>query len=268
MPIEHEQKTLKTTTPPGSKKRKLSDNDSPSAKQAKVSVKPAKPLSPDGEAEVSSSSEADPVPVGGHQKGAKKISTLDRFLYRKREVQEEISSTNDCVPMAIDLTDDTESDSVDSAVSKSEKSSAAEKTGNSDVEVIEVSGDGDTKTVVEKDENKDVECNENEEKESSENSAKPVVADNTENKENIERASVTTEDDDDVNQSFVSDTSVCEAALKTPAKDKPLESVLKTPVIAGKNEVSTSLSQSPGTASDATPVSGKKRRTKPVSLEE
>ena len=247
MPIDHEQKTLKTTTPPGSKKRKLSDNDSPSAKQAKVSVKPLKPPSPNGEAEVSSSSEADPLPATGQQKGAKKVSTLDRFLFKKREVQEEITSTNDCVPMAIDLTDEAESEALDSA--------ARNKSENIDCAAInksEAVDSADNKT----------ETDSAAEKTTDSKSAE--VSDNSDNKENIERTSVTIEDDADMNQSFVSDTSVCEAALKTPAKDKPLESVLNTPVVTGKKEVSSTVTQSPGTASDATPVSGKKR-AKPVS---
>ena len=87
----------------------------PSPKLAKVSTQPPKPVSPDGDAEVSSSSEAEPTP-SGHQKGGKKFSTLDRFLFKKREEHhEEISSTNNCIPMSIDLTDDPhESDHVDS----------------------------------------------------------------------------------------------------------------------------------------------------------
>ena len=244
MPIDHEQKTLKTTTPPGSKKRKLSDNDSPSAKQAKVSVKPVKPPSPNGEAEVSSSSEADPLPATGQQKGAKKVSTLDRFLFKKREVQEEITSTNDCVPMAIDLTDEAESEAVDSAArNKSENIDSAAMNKSETVDSAET----ETESAAEKT-----------------TDSKSEVSHNTDNKENIERTSVTIEDDADMNQSFVSDTSVCEAALKTPAKDKPLESVLNTPVVTGKKEVSSTVTQSPGTASDVTPVSGKKR-AKPVS---
>ena len=246
MPIDHEQKTLKTTTPPGSKKRKLSDNDSPSAKQAKVSVKPVKPPSPNGEAEVSSSSEADPLPATGQQKGVKKVSTLDRFLFKKREVQEEITSTNDCVPMAIDLTDEAESEAVDSAAGN--KSEALDSAARNKSEAVD-SADNKTETDSAAEKTTD---------------SKSEVSHNTDNKENIERTSVTIEDDADMNQSFVSDTSVCEAALKTPAKDRPLESVLNTPVVTGKKEVSCTVTQSPGTASDATPVSGKKR-AKPVS---
>ena len=266
MPIDHEQKTLKTTTPPGSKKRKLSDNDSPSAKQAKVSVKPVKPPSPNGEAEVSSSSEADPLPATGQQKGAKKVSTLDRFLFKKREVQEEITSTNDCVPMAIDLTDEAESETVDSAAgNKSEAvDSAARNKSEIDHSADKTAKDSATEKPSDVIKNKDDKTIKVKEMEKNDSHNQSEVSDSTDNKENIEGTSVTIEDDTDMNQSFVSDTSVCEAALKTPAKDRPLESVLNTPVVTGKKEVSSTVTQSPGTASDATPVSGKKR-AKPVS---
>ena len=281
MPIDHEQKTLKTITPPGSKKRKLSDNDSPSAKQAKVSAKPVKPLSPNGDAEVSSSSEAEVAPLGGHQKGVKKISTLDRFLYKKRDVQEqeEISSTNDCVPMAIDLTDETENDQVDSAVNKYENSSAIEITAdNKEAESSNKQNEvSDERTSEEKtNDKKDLEnCSKADPEEE-----KIKVGEKTEklrnldkeNKENIEQDVVCVEDNEEVNQSFVSDTSVCEAALKTPAKNNPLVSVLKTPLVEAKKDVSSpvaqaaSVTESPGTTSDATPKSGKKKSTKPVSF--
>ena len=288
MPIDHEQKTLKTTTPPGSKKRKLSDSDTPSPKLAKVSAQPLKPMSPDGDAEVSSSSEAEPASIAGHQKGSKKFSTLDRFLFKKREEHhEEISSTNDCVPMSIDLTEDSqESDHADSA---NDKSSATEiNTDNigKDADSPKVNGDKTkakekdrmlesseattTKTETTKDKN---------DKDRTEKAIPATIVDKTketpsenkendiENKENMEQDVVSIEEDDEINQSFVSDTSVCEAALKTPAKDKPLESVLKTPVVIGKKDVSSLATQSPGANSDATPKSaGKKKSSKPVSI--
>ena len=56
--------------------------------------------------------------------------------------------------------------------------------------------------------------------------------------------------------------------LKTPAKDKPLESVLKTPVVVSKKDVCGQpiVKQSPGTTSNDTPKStGEKRSSKPVS---
>ena len=290
MPIDHEQKTLKTTTPPGSKKRKLSDNDTPSPKLAKVSSQPPKPTSPDGDAEVSSSSEAEPAPHAGHQKGGKRFSTLDRFLFKKREEHhEEISSTNDCIPMSIDLTDDAhESDNVDSA-----------NDNNSAISVHNVNGDKDVKDtdttkrhvdhskIKEKDDiHKDSEVavtkKETDEvkndikkteqslaSEKAEKNSENKIIDKTvdkENKENIDQEVVSIDDENEIDQSFVSDTSVCEAALKTPAKDKPLESVLKTPVVVGKKDVASPATQSPGTSSNDTPKSaGKKRSCKPVS---
>lgn len=265
MPIDHDQKT--TTTPPGSKKRKLSDSDTPSPKQAKVSAKPMKPLSPNGDAEVSSSSEAEPGPITGHQKGGKKVSTLDRFLYKKREEhQDEISSTNDCVPMAIDLTDESD---VDSANTKCDKSSAIE-TEKED----KIDRSSDPSAPAYQDSGSQVSEVNVEEKTGQENSA-PNVSDiqstiektdqditvssnDTENKENIEEEILSLADDE-IDQSFVSDTSVCEAALKTPAKDKPLESVLKTPVVAVEKDGSDQSAESLGPSSDITPKSEKKK---------
>ena len=290
MPIDHEQKTLKTTTPPGSKKRKLSDNDTPSPKLAKVSSQPPKPTSPDGDAEVSSSSEAEPAPHAGHQKGGKRFSTLDRFLFKKREEHhEEISSTNDCIPMSIDLTDDApESDNVDSANDNNSAISVHNVNGDKDVKDTDTTKRHvDNSKIKEKDDipvhkNSEVTVTKTETIEVkndikkteealvkagkiNENKAIDKTVDK-ENKENIDQEVVSIDDENEIDQSFVSDTSVCEAALKTPAKDKPLESVLKTPVVVGKKDVASPAAQSPGTTSNDTPKSaGKKRSSKPVS---
>ncbi|KAL3866367.1 hypothetical protein ACJMK2_043672 [Sinanodonta woodiana] len=83
----------------GGKKRKLSENEFPGAKIPKVvrsgSVTQDKVSAPEGEQEVSSSSEAENI-AAGIQKGSKS-NTLDRFV--KRTFPEEISSTNsnDCI---------------------------------------------------------------------------------------------------------------------------------------------------------------------------
>ena len=286
MPIEHEQKTLKTTTPPGSKKRKLSDNDTPSPKLAKVSAQPPKTVSPDGDAEVSSSSEAEPVSAVGHLKGGKKLSTLDRFLFKKREEHhEEISSTNDCIPMSIDLTDDVhESDNVDSAndnssatdgdtvnVDKTVKDTGTAKGNDDQSKSKEKDGMHEkSEATVTKTETAEVKNDKKKTKQTLISANAGKTNENKENdKENMEQDVVSKDDDDEINQSFVSDTSVCEAALKTPAKDKPLESVLKTPVVAAKKDVASTATQSPGTTSNDTPKSaGKKRSSKPVSNKE
>ena len=77
-------------TPPSSKKRKLSDGESPSAKPPKTPKSLTKVVPELNESEVSSSSEAD------HQTRKSKIrNTLERFVCKTS--QEEISSTNDGV---------------------------------------------------------------------------------------------------------------------------------------------------------------------------
>lgn len=197
-PLDHAVQTIQGNTPPGSKKRKLSDNESPSAKQLKTGALPlnTKALMTDGEPEVSSSSEADTV--SDHLQVKKNLNTLDKFFKPKPYTpdQEEISSTNECIE-EIDLTDECEQDkgqidltSPDSEDTVKENVSVGNKKGLDEKEAVG--------GVVDKSLNED--------------------------KENQSDSEA---DDVDAESSFIANVSVCEDALKTPAKGKLPESVLK-----------------------------------------
>ena len=191
-------------TSPGGKKRKLSDNESPSAKQMRISASKQvqKPISAECDPEVSSSSETD-VNTLGHKKGVRKINTLDSFFKPKtvkRDEQEEISSTNDYIDLTDNKTDD------DNAEGKLEET-----------ESMEISGEVESKICVEKkDENKDVNTDESskEAENSEDESATDSVDKEEEDKENEDKRKL------GLDQSFISDISVCEDAIKTPAKSK------------------------------------------------
>ncbi|XP_045215837.2 chromatin assembly factor 1 subunit A-A-like [Mercenaria mercenaria] len=231
-PLEHTGQKLQGNTPPGSKKRKLSDNESPSAKQLKTSSAPTnvRPQITDGEPEVSSSSEADVV--SDHLQN-RKLNTLDKFFKPKAytQDQEEISSTNECI--GIDLTDENSNDKVEQL-----QNSKLESTEKENKEVDENKTEGVGAKIMDQ--------------------SADVVNEDKENKSGSEV--------DDADCSFIANTSVCEDALKTPVRGKLPESVLKTPVVGASASSATTPSQvgtpSQGSASDSnTPVSGKKRKS-------
>lgn len=205
--MDHAGHTRQCNTPPGSKKRKLSDNESPSAKQFRTGVSPtvSKTSVVDGEHEVSSSSEAEVV----LSKPVRKLNTIDKFFRPKPSAQdqEEISSTNEVIE--IDLTED---------------SAGRENVINSEQDNIskEISSpEANTPKVDRKI------CDNDSQKKETDNSFEDDKAENdtiedislNEDKENLS--------DVDADSSFIANTSVCEDALKTPAKGSALESVLK-----------------------------------------
>lgn len=200
-PLDHAVQTMQGNTPPGSKKRKLSDNESPSAKQLKTGALPlnTKALITDGEPEVSSSSEADTLSDHLHLK--KNVNTLDKFFKPKPYTrdQEEISSTNECI-VDIDLTEECgqDKDQIDLASPDSE-----------DIVKENVSM-GNEKGFNEK---------------------KEAVGEVVDESLNEDKENQSDSEADDAESSFIANTSVCEDALKTPAKEKLPESVLKVVII-------------------------------------
>ena len=191
---------MQGNTPPGSKKRKLSDNESPSAKQLKTSAQSSnvRHQVTDGDHEVSSSSEAETIT--GHLQ-TKKVNTLDKFFKPRpfKEDQEEISSTNECIE--IDLTGDNDHDKGDQV----DSDKTVESSGLVSANVGKAEETGKTDNIGNDEKNK--------------------AEDVSDNKENL-----SADEDDDVNSSFIANTSVCEDALKTPSKDKLAESLLKVKI--------------------------------------
>ena len=199
-PLDHGSQVQGTS--PGGKKRKLSDNESPSAKQMKTSAgkEAQKHVTADCDPEVSSSSEAESKPAIGFKKGGSKVNTLDSF-FKPRKVnqdeQGEISSTIDC----IDITDDK---SDESCQEKSDRMECQENSMETEIEIINDS-QGDMN-------NEDLKNRNDGESESIE----LAVLDDSDD-DNKENKDLTTAP---LDQSFISDISVCEDALKTPAKSK------------------------------------------------
>ncbi|KAL4227300.1 Chromatin assembly factor 1 [Mactra antiquata] len=233
-PLDHSGHTRQSNTPPGSKKRKLSGNESPSAKQLKTGLSSSNLSNPvlSGEHEVSSSSETE-ILADLQNKNIKKLNTIDKFFRPKPSVkdQEEISSTNEDIE--IDLTHE-ESDKENPETTLPDDSK--EQVHSPDCVTIETK-------VCDNAENKAVDKNDVED----ENEDKSV----NEDKENVS--------DIDADSSFITNTSVCEDALKTPVKST-LESVLKTPVTS-----SSSGDISQGSAGEGTPVSGQKTKRSAMS---
>lgn len=208
-PLDYSSQTLGGITPsPVNKKRKLSDNESPSAKQLRISSAAphnAKPPSADGEPEVSSSSEADVNADTILLKPGQKVNTIDKFFQRrsKNSDQEEITSTNQGVEI-LDLTGE---------ASDEGKSESSESIGNKKTEektTVDKQQQSDNVQAIDSEVEKENNCNENSKEEDSE-------ADEEDTEENEAEAEV----------SFIENTSVCEDALKTPRKDMKLESILK-----------------------------------------
>ena len=228
--MDHSGQTLGNNTPPSAnKKRKLSDNESPSAKQLRTNAvgKPTqKPVLADGEHEVSSSSEAETHVDNMLLKPGHTVSRIDKFFRPKpkNSDQEEITSTNQDVEI-LDLTGEVSDES---------------KTESNDEAVENKTGDVDKKSNTDEVAKKKnaVNCKEKVVSEKfEENGAKDTVKKeetektNEGDEESMDEDSDDEEEDDNANASFIANTSVCEDALKTPAKEKKLESVLKVCLI-------------------------------------
>ncbi|XP_060067247.1 chromatin assembly factor 1 subunit A-B-like [Ylistrum balloti] len=133
LPFKPLEQKSQIVSPQGPKKRKLSDGESPSAKlhkNHKQERQPSgenKPLTTncivDHDPEVSSSSEAENIPVGN---SSRIRNTLERFV--RKCPQEEISSTNDC----IDLVE--KNDSTGNDAEGQEKTDDTEKDLKNDLE--------------------------------------------------------------------------------------------------------------------------------------
>lgn len=240
---------------PGSKKRKLSENESPSSKQLKISLNTldtVKPTSTECDHEVSSSSEAELLNLG-HHKG-KKINTIDKFFKLKpiTHEQEEITSTNECI--SIDLTEDMVIDDL-KCITKANVT--LDNDNGDDLQKISANT-GDTASDMLYD------CYSESIGELNVSSKNECAEDKDENikedKEYVDMEVIVIDNEDDhstADDSFIADSSVCENALKTPVKDKPLESMLKA-------ESSCSSTPSQDSVSDGTP-SSVKITNKPIS---
>lgn len=224
-----------------SKKRKLSDAESPSAKIAKtpksnLGTVPDSAVS--GETEVSSSSEAENVKV-------RVRNTLERFV--RKNSQEEITSSTNSV--CIDLTDS--DDGKESDISFSEDTCQSKNIK----EFFPVTSKESTKKI--------------ETDKAVENYIKIIEA--------VSKGTIPSDDEDkeNVEKPFKPDVSIELADCKldnsnvdpeTPGKGiTPSSTVFRTPVSskASPKDESTPLSQSPGDSqSDSTPKSGKKSRSK------
>ena len=106
MPLDQKPQLIPGNTPPGSKKRKLSDGESPNAKPPKThkTVVKEKPNIVENDPEVSSSSEAENIPIQNLKSRVR--NTLERFV--RKTAQEEITSTKDDITSTnecVDLTD-------------------------------------------------------------------------------------------------------------------------------------------------------------------
>lgn len=229
-----------------SKKRKLSDAESPSAKMAKTPKSNSGPV-PDsnttvvsGETEVSSSSEADNVKV-------RVRNTLERFV-RKNSQEEITSSTTN--PICIDLSDS--EDGKESDISFVELDTCQSKNIKEFFTVTgkESTKKNDTGKVVEN-YIKVIEA-----------VSKGIITDD-EDKENVEKP-VTVDADVSIN-SAGSELDNSTVELKTPGKVATSSTVFKTPISSKSSpkDESTPLSQSPGDSqSDGTPKSSRKSRSK------
>ncbi|XP_033750154.1 LOW QUALITY PROTEIN: chromatin assembly factor 1 subunit A-like [Pecten maximus] len=121
LPFKPLEQKPQIVSPQGPKKRKLSDGESPSAKlhknhkQERQPSGDSKPLAPcivDHDPEVSSSSEAENIPVGFPNRIR---NTLERFV--RKGPQEEISSTNDCIDIVEKNDEDAEKQEKTSCIS-------------------------------------------------------------------------------------------------------------------------------------------------------
>ncbi|WAQ97773.1 CA1AA-like protein [Mya arenaria] len=240
-PLDPVGQTRPGGTPPGCKKRKLSDNESPSAKQIRTSVTslPNNKLpSNECDHEVSSSSEAEVALENPLLKPGKKLNTLDKFFAKKQpnSDQGEISSTNQ---IEIDLTDDVNEESEDNSTKKVNENDIESKTSTN----VAKGDNNDNHSV--NDEKKEQVAEKNDDSK-----------DSTDNKEN---------DDDGVGEvSFIQDSSVCEDALKTPAKEKGLESIFNTPAASGDSASSTPA-QNSASGSECTQSLSDKKKSKSMS---
>ncbi|XP_062575727.1 chromatin assembly factor 1 subunit A-like [Saccostrea cucullata] len=218
-PVDVKPKTGLGNTPPSSKKRKLSDGESPSAKPSKTPKSQEKAVIEINESEVSSSSEAD------HQSRKNKIrNTLERFVCRTS--QEEISSTNDGV-------DFTESKGSPICIESDESDTEKEK------ENIPKTTQKSTKqkSPVKSEEKKPVEQDDME----VDSQSADETAEENEKSQNESENSSTSPD------------------CATPAKDKASDSILKTPTSKLSDSLlKTPKSASDLSCSDSTPGTAKR----------
>lgn len=265
--IEHKAHLVSPKSTAASKKRKLSDAESPSAKAPKTPKSGTTcgsgntPVT-SGEAEVSSSSEADNVKI-------RVRNTLERFV-RKNSQEEITSSTNtECIDIT-DSDDGKESDVsfVDTNTCQSKKikeffsvkesfKTGISKEGTSTNETQKVENYIQIIEAVSKGlipaENLQESC---ENKENLDSSEKGENLDISADKENMDVS------DESTNLSDMNNSAI---AIVTPGKGSLPSAVFKTPVSSKISPQSgaTPLSQSPGDSlSDGTPKSGKKPRSK------
>ncbi|XP_071169913.1 chromatin assembly factor 1 subunit A-like isoform X3 [Mytilus edulis] len=265
--IEHKAQLVSPKSTAASKKRKLSDAESPSAKAPKT-PKSGTPCGSgnapitSGEAEVSSSSEADNVKI-------RVRNTLERFV-RKNSQEEITSSTNiECIDIT-DSDDGKESDvsfvDTNTCQSKKIKEFFSVKESSKTVKSKEENSTNETQKVenyiqiieaVSKGlipvENSSETC---ENKENLGSSKKGEILDVSADKENMDVSDESTSLSD-MNNSAIDPV--------TPGKGSVPSAVFKTPVSTKISPQSgtTPLSQSPGDSlSDGTPKSGKKPRSK------
>lgn len=267
--IEHKAQLVSPKSTAASKKRKLSDAESPSAKAPKT-PKSGTPCGSgnapitSGEAEVSSSSEADNVKI-------RVRNTLERFV-RKNSQEEITSSTNiECIDIT-DSDDGKESDvsfvDTNTCQSKKIKEFFSVKESSKTVKSKEENSTNETQKVenyiqiieaVSKGlipvENSSETC---ENKENLGSSKKGEILDVSADKENMDVSDESTSLSD-MNNSAIDPV--------TPGKGSVPSTVFKTPVSTKISPQSgaTPLSQSPGDSlSDGTPKSGKKPRSKVI----
>ncbi|KAK3608699.1 hypothetical protein CHS0354_029522 [Potamilus streckersoni] len=279
----------------GGKKRKLSENESPGAKIPKIgrsgSVTQDKLAAPEGEQQVSSSSEAENI-AAGTQKGCKS-NTLDRFV--KRSFPEEISSTNcnDCIVIDVNEEDvqTPEPSPIVKPVGTIKSPQSVIGVTQNDLEcepkkAQTVEEENCSKENVSADETatKDIESSKSD-KALQQVDTDCIIVDPSEDKENdsVPDCHMIEDDEGSVSESsFIYDHSVCEAALITPAKTKPMDSfVTLTPGSAKKSDLlfpctpvssrlsdvaSTPVSQSSGAScSDETSSTKKSKSTSKLS---
>ncbi|KAK3097073.1 hypothetical protein FSP39_006117 [Pinctada imbricata] len=253
--LDQKQTQIPGSTPPGSKKRKLSDGESPSAKPPKThkSVVIEKPSIVENDPEVSSSSEAENVPLQNLKSRVR--NTLERFV--RKNSHEEITSTKDEISSTIDCVDLTDSNdgikdeekSSDKTIEKEEKEENKENECQKEDEVNDK-------------QEKVLEDRSNEDRGEEEVGTSSMEVDDGEKDSKSDGNTSVSDTDRKRNISEVSTGSV-EEEFTTPAKQRLQTSLITTPSSETKTPISPdSLDNS---QSDATPKSSKTKTPRRLS---
>lgn len=275
LPFKPLEQKPQIVSPQGPKKRKLSDGESPSAKLHKNHKQERQPSGDnksssqcivDHDPEVSSSSEAENMPVGFQNRIR---NTLERFVKKGIQFQEEITSTNDCIDL-VEKEETPESDEKGENTDKCPKVDLTEEsslTASNELEKICTSEETVDKTNVDK-ENVPVaitsagitgpqeEHSEQEEDEEPETENLEVIDVSMKDVSADEKEAVSVDDSKKDDLSVSSSQGDPESPPVEANKPEP-----KTPKSADTSDCpKTPVSQSPGeNCSEGTPKSGKKK---------